>query len=287
MKEDSYIVVNDVKITHPDKLLFPEARVTKGMMAVYYAMIAKYMLPHIKNRPLSLKQYPEGITKTGFFHKHAAGFYPESIPVFKIAMHKEHGKIDMVGAATAQDLVYMAGQNAIEFHIPTATVKHISKPDQIILDYDPSDNDFEKVRALAFITRDILTDHKMQSFVKTTGNRGVHVHIPIQANRDYDEVKPIAKELATAITQQAPDLATTELRKNKRGNKVFIDYLRNDYGMTAVAPYSLRANKAAGVATPISWDELKKKSLQPDSFTIHNIEKRVKNFKDPWSKYPI
>ncbi len=138
------------------------------------------------------------------------------------------------------------------------------------------------MRALALLTRDMLAERNMECFVKTTGGRGVHVHIPIKKGKTYDLIKPIAKEFAEQLVMQAPDIATTEMRKNKRGNKVFIDYLRNDYGMTAVAPYSLRANQAAGVATPIHWDELKKKALHAQSFTIHNIQKRINSFKDPW-----
>lgn len=277
--------INGVPISHPDKILFPQINVNKAAMAAYYAMIAPYMLPHLKNRPLSLKQYPEGITKIGFFHKHAPGFFPDYIPIFSLPMHKTHGKINMVGAATARDLVYMAGQNAIEFHISLSQIKTIDKPDQIILDFDPSDDNFEKVRTLALLTYDILTDRKMKCFVKTTGSRGVHVHIPFKAKLGYEEVKPIAKELATFIQTQSPELATVELRKNKRGNRVFIDYLRNDYGMTAIAAYSLRANAVAGIATPIHWDELRKKSLHPQSFTIQNISKRMQNFIDPWRDF--
>lgn len=280
------INIEGVTISHPDKVLYPQANINKAAMAAYYAMIAPYMLPQIKNRPLSLKQYPEGISKPGFFHKHAAEFFPDYIPIFDLPMHKTHGKISMVGAATARDLVYLAGQNAIEFHIPTSQVKTIEKPDQIILDFDPSDDDFEKVRALALLAHKILTDRNMPSFVKTTGSRGVHVHIPFKAKLTFDEVKPIAKELAAYIQIQCPDIATIELRKNKRGNKVFIDYLRNDYAMTSIAPYSLRANKEAGIATPISWKELQAKSLNGKSFTIHNIQKRLQNFKDPWKGFP-
>lgn len=277
--------IDGVTISHPDKILFPHENINKAAMCAYYSMIAPYMLPHIKNRPLSLKQYPEGISKPGFFHKHAPGFFPNYMPIFNLPMHKSHGEIAMVGAATARDLVYLAGQNAIEFHIPTSQVKTIDKPDQIILDFDPSDDDFEKVRALALLTHKILNDRKMQSFVKTTGSRGVHVHIPFKPKLTFEEVKPIAKELAMYIQMQCPEIATIELRKNKRGNKVFIDYLRNDYAMTSVAPYSLRANQAAGIATPISWEELKNKALNGQSFTIHNIQKRMQNFKDPWQDF--
>lgn len=277
--------IKGVNITHPDKILFPEKHITKGTMVAYYDLIAPWMLPYIKDRPLSLKQFPAGITGTGFYHKHAAGFFPNYIPIYKLPLHQNHGKIDMIGAATARDLVYMAGQNAIEFHMPLSKAKTIDKPDQIILDFDPSDNDFENVRKLALLAKDILTERKIDCFVKTTGSRGLHIHIPFKARLSYDEVKPIAKELAEYIQMQRPDIATTQIRKNKRDNKVFIDYLRNDYAATAIAPYSLRANQDAGIAMPIAWEELKIKNLNAQSFTINNVQKRLKNFEDPWQDF--
>lgn len=284
--EKNNMEIAGVEIPHPDKILYPDANITKQNIAEYYALIAKFMLPHIKERPLTLKQYPEGINKPGFFHKHVPAYFPKSIPIYTIPMHKEGAtKISMVGAKTPQDLVYLAGQNTIELHMGLSRIKHIDKPDQIILDFDPSDEDFEKVRKVALITKDILDSQKLESFVKTTGSRGVHIHIPFKPQQKYPEVKKIAKDLAVYINSQCPDLTTVELRKNKRSNKVFIDYLRNDYAMTAVAAYSLRPNKNAGIATPITWEELGKKSLQPQSFTIKNIQKRLKNFKDPWAKF--
>lgn len=253
-----------VEIPHPDKILYPEAKITKLEIATYYNLIAKLMLPHIKERPLTLKQYPHGINQVGFFHKHAPEYFVNEVPIYTIPMHSEGGtKIDMVGVESAHDLVYLAGQNTIEFHMGLSRIGSIEKPDQIILDFDPSDEDFEKVRKVALITKDILDAQKLKSFVKTTGSRGVHIHIPFKPQQKYPEVKKIAKQLAEYINVQCPDLSTVEHRKNKRGNKVFIDYLRNDYAMTAVAPYSLRPNKNAGIATPISWEELHKKSLQP------------------------
>lgn len=271
-----------VNISHPDKILYQDAKISKEDIAHYYASISAYMLPHLKDRPLSLKQYPEGIEHTGFFHKHAASFYPDYLPIYTLDAHKTSDKMQMVGAKTAKDLVYLAGQNAIEFHTPTSKAKNSHKPDQIILDFDPSDDDFEKVRTLALITIDILQEKNLQCFVKTTGNRGVHLHIPIKPTKTYEVIKPIAKEISEYIEKQQPDLATTQLRKNKRDNKVFIDYLRNDFAMTAVAPYSLRANKIAGIATPISYAELKNNKINAQSFTIKNIAKRMQNFNDPW-----
>ncbi len=274
-----------VTISHPEKMMFPEIMATKETIANYYAFIAPFMLPHIKDRPLSLQQFPEGVAHHGFFHKHSANFYPDYLPDYVVATHKNGGTMHMVGAKTARDLVYLANQNAIEFHIPTATMKHITKPDQIILDFDPSDDDFSKVRTLALSARNALKEKGFESFVKTTGNRGLHVHIPCKAKLTFEDVKPISKEIAEYLCQQNPEIATTQLRKNKRENKVFIDYLRNDAAMTAIAPYSLRPNSVAGIATPIHWEELDNKSLHAQSFTIKNIYKRMQDLNDPWADF--
>jgi bifunctional non-homologous end joining protein LigD len=272
-----------VNIAHPEKILYPELAVDKAEVAAYYNFIAVHMLPYIKNRPLSLRQYPHGIDKPGFFHKHSANFYPRCIQRFIIPT-SHHGDIEMVGVATAEGLVYLSVQNTIEFHMSLAHVNNIKKPDQIILDFDPSDDDFEKVRTLALQTKEILDQQGLISFVKTTGSRGLHVHIPLKPQKEYVQIKPIAKQLAEYLQQQCPDIATVEHRKIKRGNKVFIDYLRNDYSATAVAPYSLRANKWAGIATPVSWDEVRDKKLQPYTYNIKNIQQRVKTA-NPWRDF--
>lgn len=277
--------IHGVNITHPEKVLYPKLKITKGEVAAYYASIADYMIPYIKNRPLSLKQFPTDILHEGFFHKHAAEFYPKYIKRFKIPT-SHHGTLEMIGVDSAAGLAYLANQNTIEVHVSLATVKHYTMPDQIILDFDPSDNDFEKVRKVALVAKEILDQQGLQSFVKTTGSRGLHIHIPLKPKNEYDIIKPLTKQLAEHIQQQCPDLATNEMRKNKRGDKVFIDYLRNDLSATAIAVYSLRANQWAGIATPISWDEVSNdRKLTPYKYNIQNIMQRVQSVKNPWADF--
>jgi bifunctional non-homologous end joining protein LigD len=161
----------------------------------------------------------------------------------------------------------------------------LEKPDQIIFDLDPSDDDFEKIRTTAFALKTLLDEQDIPSFVKTTGSRGLHIHIPLQVEKAFKEVKAIAEQIARELQKQNPELTTLEHRKDKRGNKVFIDYLRNEYGMTAIAPYSLRALKGAPVATPIDWDELKIPSLGPQTYTLSNIFRRLGQKTDPWKDF--
>lgn len=274
-----------VNITHPEKILYPKLGVNKAEVANYYNFVAPYMLPLIKNRPLSLKHYPEGIDHPGFFHKHASKFYPDYIKRFPFPT-SHHGVIEMVGITDAAGLVYLAGQNTIELHTALAKMNNIRKPDQLILDLDPSDDDFEKVRSVALIAKDILDQHDMQCYVKTTGSRGLHLHIPLKPKEEFDVIKKMSLQLAEHIQEQCPDLATVQFRKNKRGNLVFVDYLRNDYSATAIAPYSLRANEHAGIATPISWDEVRNNNkLKAYTYNIKNIQQRLTTIEDPWKDF--
>ncbi len=276
----------DVEITHSGKLLFPKDRINKEDVAVYYERIAPFMLPHIKDRPLTLRRYPEGIEKEGFYNKHAPDYFPDFIKRINVPMHSEKGKIaEMVSADEASDLVYFANQNVIEIHMGLSTAKMLEKPDQIIFDFDPSDNDFEKVRTAALELEDILDELDLPSFVKTTGSRGVHVHIPIKPEKKFADVKDYARNLAQHLNDILPDITTLEHRKEKRGDRVFIDYLRNDYAMTTITPYSLRAKIGAPVATPIAWEELGDQSLKSGSFTMKNIFRRLGNRPDPWKDF--
>ncbi len=276
----------DFKRSHPEKILFLKDGISKVDIATYYEHIAPFMLPHINDRPLTLRRYPEGIEKEGFYNKHAPDHFPHFIKRIKVPMHSKKGKIaDMVSADEASDLVYFSSQNVVEIHMALSTARTLEKPDQIIFDFDPSDNDFEKVRTVALELEDMLDELGLPSFVKTTGSRGVHVHIPIKPEKKFADVKDYTRNLAQHLNVMLPDITTLEHRKEKRGDKVFIDYLRNDYAMTAIAPYSLRAKKGAPIATPIAWKELGDKSLKSGSFTMKNIFRRLDNSPDPWKDF--
>ena len=161
----------------------------------------------------------------------------------------------------------------------------LEQPDQIIFDLDPTDGDFAKVRQTAFALKELLDERAVPALVKTTGSRGLHIHVPLRADQPFTEVKPVSRRLAETLHRQTPDLTTLEHRKNQRGRKVYIDYLRNDYGMTAIAPYSLRALPGAPVATPIDWAELRNTSLGPRTYHLGNILRRLGQKADPWAGF--
>lgn len=276
----------EIDISHPDKVLFPNSGISKQDVAGYYEKIADHLLPPVRQRPLTFKAYPEGISEDGFFRKNAPGHFPDFIERIEVPIRRKEGDSTlMASAGQTADLVYFAGQNVIEIHAGLSTADDLEKPDQIIFDLDPSDDDFEKVRDLALGLAEMLESIELTSFVKTSGSRGLHIHLPLKAEAPFSEVKRHAKGLSEKLVGKFPKLATLEKRKNKRGNKVFVDYLRNEFGQTAIAPFSLRAKKGAPVATPVRWDEVPAQKLSPQGYNLKNLFRRLSRIKDPWADF--
>lgn len=275
----------DIEISHPDKILFPDSGITKKELADYYRRIADRLLPWIKNRPLTFKTFPDGIGKDGFFNKHAPDHFPDFIPRIKVPMRGQTGAAHMASANEDADLAYFAGQNIIELHVALAQAGSLEIPDQLIFDFDPADDNFENVRTAGLAFKEFLDDAGLPAFVKITGSKGIHVHIPLRPESNFETAKPWAKILADRLHQKIPDCTTLEQRKNKRGNKVFIDVLRNEYGQTSIAPYAVRARPHAPIATPIDWPELKNKNLTPHRYTIKNLFRRLSQCPDPWNTF--
>lgn len=247
--------VAKVEISHPEKILFPKKKISKGQVAQYYEAVADKMLPYLKDRPLSLVRYPSGIKKQGFFQKNAAEYFPDYIK--RVEIETEDGTNTQVICNNKKSLVYLANQNTVEFHIWLSRKDILRKPDKVVFDLDPPKNSFERVREGAGILKEYLSQKKFDPQLMTTGKNGLHVYYSIRRGKDFDEVKEEVRGYAEELVQLHPELFTTKIRKNQREGKIFIDYLRNEYAQTSVCPYSLRANEAAGVATPIEWEDLK------------------------------
>jgi len=270
-----------IEIEHDQKVLFPKDCITKSDLALYYEKIAPSMLPYLAHRQLTMQRYPEGIEKEGFYQKDIPDYFPSWIK--RACSQKKSGEeICYLMADSAAALVYMVSQNAIVCHISLSKVDKPDYPDRIIFDLDPSDDDWKKVVKAAYILKDILEDELfLKTFVMTTGSRGVHIVIPLNRRADFVATKAFSRSVAELAEKRYPALLTTEVRKEKRGKRVFIDYLRNAYGQTGVAPYSVRARLGAPIATPLTWEELK--SLKAaDAYTITSILKRLAQKDDPW-----
>lgn len=264
---------HEVKVTHPSKVMFPGENVTKRKIVEYYARAFEYMLPFIKDRPLVLTRYIEGIGHEGFYQKEAGEYFPKWIKTVPVRL-VQGGVQHLVVADSAATLAYLANQGTITFHIWSSTIQSLHKPDTMVFDFDPSDEDFSKVIATARLLKRVIEKHGYQTHLMTTGSRGLHILINIQPTRDFDAVRAEAHAMALEAVALKPDLVTVEARKAKRGLRVYIDVTRNAYGQTHVAPYSLRARPGAPVATPLEWSELTSK-LTPKKYTIHNIFRRL------------
>jgi bifunctional non-homologous end joining protein LigD len=263
------------------KVFFPASNLRKQDLVEYYRRVAPTALPHYQNRPVTLRRFPDGIGVDGFFQKDRPGHYPAWIE--SISLEKRNGRVDYVLVNNAATLVYLAEQACIELHLALATIDRPHYPDRLVFDLDPSDGSFEKVRVAAKRLKVLLDRLHLKSFVQTTGSRGLHVVVPLDGKANFDRVRRFARCAAEELVRLHPEELTTELHKARRGSAVFVDYLRNAYGQTAVAPYSVRALENAPVATPIRWDELSNAAMQARRYTIRNIFRRLGQVKDPWA----
>ncbi|MGH6904838.1 MAG: non-homologous end-joining DNA ligase [Geminicoccaceae bacterium] len=271
-----------VKLSNLEKVLFPAAGLTKADLIDYYERVTPVMLPHLAGRPLSLERYPDGIDAEGFMQKNASAYFPRWIRRARLA--KQDGAVAHVVADEAATLVYLANQACVSLHVGLSRIDRIDHPDRMVLDLDPSDQDFEKVRRAAKDARALLEEIGLVPFLQTTGSRGLHLWVPLDRSADFDQVRAFAASLAEVLEARRPAELTTAQRKAKRGDRVLLDVARNAYGQTAVAPYSVRARPGAPVATPLEWTELDDSRLAPQRYTIKNLFRRLEKKGDPWAR---
>ena len=268
----------DVKVSSPDKVLFPEVGLTKAGLAEYYAAVAKWSIPHLRDRPLNLNVYPQGITGKGFFQQHASDHYPDWVD--RVEVPKRDGKVVHVMANKAETLVYLAGQNAVTLHNWPSRADRLDRPDRMVFDLDPPEGDFDAARSAALALGELLRELGLEPFVMTTGSKGLHVVVPLQRRQEHPAVREFARGVAEALIERDPELVTLEWYKDKRGGRILID-VRATRGMSVVAPYSVRAKPEASVAAPIPWDELSDSRLTARRYTVANVLDRKA---DPWSE---
>ena len=245
-----------ITITHPDRVIFPKSGTTKGELAAYYAQLAGPMLHWLADRPVSLVRCPQGRGKQCFFQKHDSGAFGDAID--HVAIREKKGGVEnylVVNTATA--LLTCVQMSTIEFHGWGARAHDVEHPDRMIFDLDPEEGlDFAEVRRGAVQLRDLLGEMGLASFAMATGGKGVHVVVPLDASADWPAVKDFASRFARAVAEAHPKRFTANMRKAERHDRIFLDWLRNERGATAVLPYSVRARDAATVAAPITWGEL-------------------------------
>ena len=273
----------EVDLTNTDKILFPKAEITKGMLIDYYARMGDLILRYAKNRCVSMNRFPDGVGTKSFFHKDAEDYFPDFIKRFPVK-RSDGTTIKYVVPENVATIVYLANLAAVP-HLWLSKIDAIKKPDRLIFDIDPPEGKkFGELRKTALHLKGVLEDELgLDTFIMTTGSRGLHITIPIKPEHDFKTVKQFAKDVAQLLVLRHPKKYTLEIRKKNRGDRIFLDILRNEFGQTAVAPYAVRFIEGAPVATPIAWDELKKiKSSQ--HYNLKNMKRRLSRYEDPWKK---
>lgn len=277
MTEEAFVA--GVRLSSPSKILYPEQGITKIELAEYYTKVAERMLPHVAERPVTMVRCPAGSETKCFYQRHAGSGVPEQLHQILVPGFDD----PYLYIADLPGLVAMVQMGVLEIHPWGVTVANPARADRIVFDLDPDEGlGFGDVIAAAREVRDRLKALGLESFVKTTGGKGLHVVVPVEPTAEWREVKSFAKGVSAEMAADAPDRYLTKISKAERVGRIFIDYLRNDPTSTAVAPYSTRSRPGAPVATPLRWDELGP-DLDPKKFDIFTVPDRIaRQRSDPW-----
>jgi bifunctional non-homologous end joining protein LigD len=270
----------NVGVPNPDKVLFPDDGITKADLVRYYIAVAEAMVPHLRGRAVMMARHPDGITGQSFYQKDVPDYFPDW--VHRARLGKAGGTVTHAVVDDAAMLAYLASQACITPHTWLSRVDRPDRPDQMIFDLDPPGDRFDRAQSAARDLRGLLDEIGLASFVKTTGSRGLHVTVPLDRRADFDSVRAFARDAAKILASRDPKGVTIESRKAKRGDRVFIDVLRNAYAQTAVPPYAVRATPGAPVATPLYWDELEKADAGPRRHNVASMPDRLATVSDPW-----
>lgn len=273
-----------VRLSHPGRVLFPQQGTTKLELAHYYEKASKLILPHVAARPLTLVRCPDGRGKECFFQKHANTAVPDAIE--RVAIREKSGRsVDYMVVTSTAGLVATAQIGALELHVWGARTDRLDYPGRIVFDLDPDEGlAFKKVRDAAFRLKERLDSEGLRSFPLLTGGKGIHVIVPLRRTRPWKDVKDFAKGLSVKIAEAEPADFVATPSKAARTGKIYIDWLRNERGATAIAPYSPRARPGAPVATPVNWNELAACKAS-GKYTLGNISTRLEAAEHVWTDY--
>jgi bifunctional non-homologous end joining protein LigD len=283
-KTTAEAVVAGVRLTHADRVLYPSHGTTKLDLARFYQSIAKWILPHLEDRPTTLVRCPEGAHKTCFYQKHVGYWAPQSLRRVKIQEKRKVGEYLVVDSLAS--LIGLVQIGILEIHTWNSVVKRLERPDRVVFDLDPGPGvEWAQVIECARVIREALHTLELESFVKTTGGKGLHVVAPLVPGPSWDEASAFARAVADTVARANPRRYITSMAKAERRGKIFIDYLRNIRGATSVAAYSTRATPQATMSVPLTWGELSTR-ITSDHFTIANVPQRMAGLTaDPWAAY--
>jgi bifunctional non-homologous end joining protein LigD len=270
---------NGFKVTHPEKIYWKKDKITKGELVQYYAEMAPYLLPYLKNRPLMMHRYPDGIDGEDFYQKDA----PLKPPNFVHTVPIDHDskQVDYILVQNIKTLMYVVNLGSIELHPFNASIKHLDRPDYAVMDLDPEAISFNAVIEVANTVHDILDGIGAPSFCKTSGATGLHIYIPLKGKYTFEQAQQFVHLIAAAVHARLPKITSLERSPKNRQKKVYLDYLQNRWAQTVVCPYSVRGRPGAPVSTPLDWNEVKK-GLEPKEYTIKSVPERVNKKGDPF-----
>ena len=275
--------VAGIRLTNPDRVVYPEQGLTKHDLASYYAEIGKWMLPHVEGRPFSLLRCPQGRQKTCFYQKHWTGRLPEVVRMVEIkearGTTREYTYVEDVSG-----LVALVQHGVLEFHVWGSRIDRIEQPDRMVIDLDPGPGvSWSRVKEAARALREVLLDYQLESWIKTTGGKGLHVVVPLGRQAGWDEVAGFARTVAQRMEEEDPKRYLIKASKAARRGKIFVDWLRNTRGATFIAPWSTRARPGAPVSAPIGWDDLSRVRAG-DQFRVENaVALANRRRSDPWA----
>ena len=273
--------VTQPTLTHPEKILYPEHGITKQKLFDYYARVSKWMVPHVAGRPLTLRRCPHDYRR-GFFQQHAQGKLPPGLRRFDVI--DASGPSDRISLDDESGLLALVQLNVLEIHAWCAHVDDVDRPDMLVLDLDPDAAvPWGKTIEAARMIRQRLGDAKLESFVKTTGGKGLHICVAIERSIGWSRAREFTQTLSEGLVADHPDRFVATVTKAKRRGKILIDFFRNWKGATIVAPYSTRARAGAPVAMPIAWDDLDE-GVAPDGFSLDSAIARLEKKGDAWAR---
>jgi bifunctional non-homologous end joining protein LigD len=270
-------------ITHPEKVLFPADGITKGELAAYYESIAPIMLPHIRNRPVTMERYHRGIVEAGFFQKDVSKGFPTWLK--RVEVPKHGGTVHHPLVTDTRSLVWMANQNSITPHVWTSRVPQLYQPDLCVFDLDPAgDSEVERVCAASLKLRDLLSELGLPSWVKTSGSKGFHIVVPLDRKAEFGTVYRFANRVGKILVSRDPTNLTQEFSKVDRAGRILVDTGRNGYSATFACAYAVRARSGAPVSAPCTWEEVESMKVGPRTFTLRNLPERIAQVGDLWAE---
>lgn len=269
-------------ITHPEKILFPDDGITKGELASYYEAIAPVMLPHLRRRPITMERYHRGIASPGFFQKDVSKGFPDWLE--RVEVPKHGGTVHHPLANDKRSLLWLANQNSITIHVWPSRTPNLYNPDICVFDLDPATEDaLDSLRKAALGLRDLLAELGLPSWIKTSGSKGFHIAVPLDAKSDFGSVARFAHGVGKVLVARDPDNLTQEFSKADRGGRILVDTGRNGYSATFAATYTVRAKPGAPVSAPCTWKELESGEVGPKTFKLRTMAQRISIAGDLWA----